>query len=73
MGVVSAQERPQHVVRGVTLIVAAMFVTSVQDVVFKIFSSTLPLGQIFALRAMLAIPLLLALARAAGCTRRRAG
>ncbi len=63
---IDAQERPQRVARGVTLIVGAMFVTSVQDVVFKIFSDALPLGQIFALRAMLAIPLLVALAWAQG-------
>jgi len=59
---VSLPARPQQVVRGVLLIVAAMFVTSVQDVVFKVFSTTLPLGQIFALRALLALPLLFALA-----------
>ena len=61
-----SQDLPQNVARGIVLIVAAMFVTSVQDVVFKLFSSSLPLGQIFALRAMLAIPLLMALAWAQG-------
>lgn len=58
----ASQKLPQDVTRGVVLIVGAMFVTSVQDVVFKLFSSSLPLGQIFALRALLAIPLLMALA-----------
>ncbi len=58
----ASQKLPQQVARGIVLIVGAMFVTSVQDVVFKVFSSSLPLGQIFALRALLAIPLLMALA-----------
>ena len=49
--------RPQNYARGITLIVVAMFVTSVQDVVFKLFSDGVPLGQIFAIRALLAAPL----------------
>ncbi len=65
----SVEGRPQRVLRGVSLIVAAMFVTSVQDVVFKIFSDRLSLGQIFTLRALLAFPLLLALAWAQGLGR----
>ncbi|KIC51809.1 hypothetical protein RA29_00410 [Tateyamaria sp. ANG-S1] len=44
------------------MIVGAMLITSVQDVIFKLFSSALPLGQIFVLRAMLAILLLMVLA-----------
>ena len=40
-----------------------MFLTSIQDVVFKLFSSDLTLWQIFALRGMLALPLLFLLAR----------
>ena len=51
------QARPQFVLRGIVLIVAAMFVTSVQDVVFKLYGDTLTLGQIFTLRAILALPL----------------
>ena len=62
MSVVEESARPQLVVRGVTFIVAAMFLTSVQDVVYKLFSSDLTLWQIFALRGLLALPLLLALA-----------
>lgn len=58
--------RPQRVIRGVSFIVAAMFVTSVQDVIFKFFSNELTLGQIFALRGLLALPLLIALAWIAG-------
>ncbi len=57
MSIAAARKRPQQVARGVTLIVAAMFVTSVQDVVFKLFSNTMSLGQIFAIRALLALPL----------------
>ncbi len=61
-----AQARPQYLVRGIAFIVGAMFVTSSQDVVFKFFSDRLPLGQIFALRGLLALPLLLGLAWAQG-------
>ncbi|MEM8812251.1 MAG: DMT family transporter [Pseudomonadota bacterium] len=57
-----APSLPQNNALGIALIVAAMFVTSVQDVVFKLFSNSLPLGQIFALRALIAIPLLMGLA-----------
>ena len=62
MSINAGLARPQRIARGVTFIVAAMFVTSVQDVVFKLFSSALSLGQIFALRGLLALPLLFALA-----------
>lgn len=54
-------DRPQHIARGVLLIVAAALAISVQDVVFKLFSSELTLWQIFVLRGILAIPLLLAI------------
>lgn len=63
MSVDSAVTRPQHIARGIILIVATVFVISVQDVVFKFFSNELPLGQIFALRALLALPMLFILAR----------
>ncbi|WP_299848195.1 DMT family transporter [uncultured Roseovarius sp.] len=53
--------RPQHILRGITLIIAAAFTISVQDVVFKLFSNTLSLWQIFAVRAVLAFPLFAAL------------
>ncbi len=62
MSIVGNQARPQRIVRGVTLIVVTMFVTSIQDVIFKLFSSELTLWQIFALRGMLAVPMLFALA-----------
>ena len=53
------EARPQHIVRGVSLILAAALTISIQDVVFKLFSSELTLWQIFALRGVLAVPLLL--------------
>lgn len=61
MSIVDAQTRPQNVARGVTLIVATAFTISSQDVVFKFFSSELTLWQIFALRALLTLPLFFAL------------
>ena len=51
---------PKSVVRGVALIVAAAFLISVQDIVFKLFSSELTLWQIFSLRGMFAVPVLVA-------------
>lgn len=62
MSIANAQARPQHIARGVTLIVATGFVISVQDVVFKLISNELSLWQIFAVRALLAFPLFFALA-----------
>lgn len=56
----SAIVRPENIMRGVALIVAAALTISIQDVVFKLFSSELTLWQIFALRGMLAIPMLMA-------------
>ncbi len=52
--------RPQNVLRGVSLVLAAALAISIQDVVFKLFSSELTLWQIFTLRGMLAVPILLA-------------
>ena len=62
MSIDNVQARPQKIALGITLIVAAMFVTSLQDVVYKIFSSDLTLWQIFSLRGLLVFPLLLTLA-----------
>ena len=62
----SGISRPQNIVRGIVLILATMFVTSVQDVVFKLYSGNLTLWQIFALRGLLALPILFVLARAQG-------
>ena len=62
----STGNRPDNVIRGVALILAAALTISFQDVVFKIFSSQLSLWQIFALRGVLAIPMLLVLLWARG-------
>ena len=51
--------RPENILRGVSLIIAATLTISIQDVVFKFFSSELTLWQIFALRGLLAVPMLL--------------
>ena len=58
----SVETRPQNIVGGVCLIVAAALTISVQDVVFKLFSSELTLWQIFTLRGLLAVPVLLIVA-----------
>ena len=56
--------RPQNVKLGVALILTAALGISVQDVIFKLFSSQLSLWQIFALRGCLAVPLLIVITRA---------
>lgn len=66
MSITAAPPRPLHILRGVTLILVAAFTISVQDVVFKLFSNTLSLWQIFAVRALLALPLFMVLARMRG-------
>ncbi|MEM7236971.1 MAG: DMT family transporter [Pseudomonadota bacterium] len=50
---------PQRLLLGVVLILATTFTISVQDVVFKLFSSEMTLWQIFALRGCIAVPILL--------------
>ncbi len=62
MSIAKAETRPQQVARGVTLILAAALTISLQDVVFKLFSAELTLWQIFALRALMTLPLFFALA-----------
>ena len=62
----SVESRPHNLARGVSLIIATALMISVQDVVFKLFSSELTLWQIFALRGFLAVPLLLAVSRMRG-------
>src|SRR5262245_57921183 len=54
----SVDLRPQNIMRGVSLIVLAALSISIQDVVFKFFSSELTLWQIFSLRGVLVIPML---------------
>lgn len=53
--------RPQNILFGVLLIILTALTISVQDVVFKLFSSQLTLWQIFALRGLLAVPMLVAI------------
>lgn len=50
---------PTSILRGVLLIVVAAFTISIQDIVFKLISSGLTLWQIFTLRGVLAVPILL--------------
>ncbi len=58
--------RPQNVTFGVLLIIATALTISLQDVVFKLFSNTLTLWQIFALRGLFSLPALLAIGWAGG-------
>ena len=66
MSIANAAARPQRVIQGVCLVIAAAFTISIQDVIFKLFSLQLSLWQIFSLRALLAMPMLLVLARVWG-------
>ncbi|MEM9241907.1 MAG: DMT family transporter, partial [Pseudomonadota bacterium] len=52
---------PQNIVGGVLLIVVTALTISLQDLVFKLFSGELTLWQIFALRGMMAVPVLILL------------
>ncbi len=63
---ISAETRPHNIVRGVALVLAAALTISIQDAVFKLFSSELTLWQIFALRGVLAVPMLLILTTVQG-------
>ncbi len=65
----NATDGPNNITRGVIMIIAAALTISIQDVVFKLFSSELTLWQIFALRGLVAIPLLMALLWARGIHR----
>lgn len=62
----SVELRPQNIILGVSLVISAALTISIQDVVFKLFSSELTLWQIFSLRGVLAIPMLLAVLWAHG-------
>ena len=62
--------RRQNITYGVFLIVSAALTISVQDVIFKLFSSELTLWQIFALRGFLAVPLLVTISWVRGEHRR---
>ena len=58
----SAATRPQNYLLGVSLIITAALTISIQDLVFKLFSGELTLWQIFTLRGLFALPMLLAVA-----------
>jgi len=51
---------------GITLIVVAVFMMSIQEALFKLFSADLSLWQIFTLRGLLALPLLFIIALVQG-------
>ena len=57
--VTTAQHRPDNTVLAVTLIVVAVFMMSVQDMIFKQYSTAMSMWQIFALRGLFALPLYL--------------
>lgn len=54
---------PQHIRIGICLIVIAAFIISVQDLVFKQFATHLSLWQVFAVRGLITLPLLVMLMR----------
>lgn len=56
------QQSP-NIPRGVALILATTLTISIQDVVFKQVSAQIPLWQIFALRGLLAVPLVFLIIR----------
>ncbi|MBO9467959.1 DMT family transporter [Tropicibacter sp. R15_0] len=49
---------PQNLRTGILLAVATAFAIASQDVVFKLFNGTLSLWQIFALRGLIAVPMI---------------
>lgn len=53
--------RPQHIRLGIALIVLGAFVISVSDLVFQVFAGGLSLWQVFAVRGVITLPLLIAL------------
>jgi len=58
------QVRPDKLALGITLMVTAVFMMSIQEALFKQFSADLSLWQIFTLRGLLALPLLFIIALA---------
>lgn len=59
----TAAPRPDRTALGVAMIVGATLTMAFQDAVVKLVSADLPLWQLFALRSLIAIPLLLVLHR----------
>lgn len=56
-----AASPPHMIAKGVALIIATAFLISAQDVVYKGFAGDMVLWQIFALRGLFALPLLIAI------------
>jgi len=60
---VATQVLSPTILRGVVLIVITALLISLQDLTFKLFSGNMSLWQIFALRGIIALPLLMMVAR----------
>jgi drug/metabolite transporter (DMT)-like permease len=58
----ATQARPERTALGVFLIVSSVFLMSIQEALFKSFSADLPLWQVFTLRGLLALPMLVIIA-----------
>ena len=55
MNPVEQQTRPDRIMLGITLMIISVFMMSIQEALFKYFSSDLSLWQIFTLRGLLAL------------------
>lgn len=62
----SGRQRPDRTTFGVTLVVVAVFLMSIQDTLIKHFSADVSLWQLFTLRGSFAVPLLIVAASATG-------
>lgn len=60
---IAAGARPERTGFGITMILAATFTMAFQDAVVKVVSADMPLWQLFALRSLIAVPLLVVLHR----------
>lgn len=61
-------QQPSRNASAVGFVMAATFVMALQDAIVKLVSSALPLWQLFTLRSLIALPLLLLLLRRVGAT-----
>ena len=64
--VATVQHRADNTALAVTLIVTAVLMMSVQDMIFKHYSTTMTLWQIFSLRGLFALPLVVVVAMFTG-------
>lgn len=67
--VATVQQRPDRTIFGVTLVVIAVFLMSIQDTLIKHYSAEISLWQLFTLRGSFAVPLLIVAAIATGSRR----